>query len=745
MQLQKRGNKKAITLVELVVVITILAILWTISMISLQSYIKESRNATRTTNVSNIKKALGIQYVSTNVFPTPDWNLLNVTYSWATVWNQWYFSDSALRHVRVLSKVPLDPLTNQPYTYSVTENNSEYEIATIYEDGWLTASHFQTTHAANSSLSAYVSGNYNWIIATAQTGSTTYILAVPSIINNDINETNLINIIDNKSLVFNWYSALPDNHEWSVSVNYTPNSDIVIFEWSKTSLRTSSSKQTDILRSVQNAYTWSFLADNSNIKALLESDVDSNDWLQSSHNILNNMFGWNLWNSWEVIYAQNDWETDPLITEEEEEIEENIEIDSNAVVPFQWFWVWFGWGSAIPFNAENPTWSDIWVQSADLIMREGIEYSWYYDDIKSFDADAFDQLQQKLSNSQYAVYWLVDWWQESWFSVTNIQKIIDSGRIPVFSYWYFWDGMTWLPIQQEQDDYLVDAAKFRDFLKKLDWTKFVLMEPEFNKDVILWNDATEDAFSEILWDAIDIIKDWNTNTYFSLTMTDTWWRKTYENHCTNASNWDCSYWDETRWNQSERIYNNLIDKLDFISFQEMVSQYSRYSANPWTWSSPNPLANTDATMWIENLDQRIVNFTKYLKAKYNKPVFLPYITVMTDTWVDSEYAPWAENFVEWVVVDDNEITPNGWLTQADDFYSRLSQRHSELESEWMFWYAVMSLFDNPAGDVGWFQYFMNNEYKKWIISTSAVANWVDFIRPNWDLDFKWSIIDNIFR
>ncbi|MFK7780612.1 MAG: prepilin-type N-terminal cleavage/methylation domain-containing protein, partial [Candidatus Gracilibacteria bacterium] len=48
-------NKKAFTLVELIVVITILAILGTIAFISLQGYSKSSRDSVRISDVSNMK------------------------------------------------------------------------------------------------------------------------------------------------------------------------------------------------------------------------------------------------------------------------------------------------------------------------------------------------------------------------------------------------------------------------------------------------------------------------------------------------------------------------------------------------------------------------------------------------------------------------------------------------------------------------------------------------------------------
>jgi len=51
-------NKKAFTLVELIVVITILAVLATVAFISLQGYSQSSRDAVRLADITNIEKGI---------------------------------------------------------------------------------------------------------------------------------------------------------------------------------------------------------------------------------------------------------------------------------------------------------------------------------------------------------------------------------------------------------------------------------------------------------------------------------------------------------------------------------------------------------------------------------------------------------------------------------------------------------------------------------------------------------------
>mgnify|MGYP003522616170 CR=1 FL=1 len=53
-------NKKAFTLVELIVVITILAILWTIWFTTYTGYTSEARDSSRLADMWNIKKAIDL-------------------------------------------------------------------------------------------------------------------------------------------------------------------------------------------------------------------------------------------------------------------------------------------------------------------------------------------------------------------------------------------------------------------------------------------------------------------------------------------------------------------------------------------------------------------------------------------------------------------------------------------------------------------------------------------------------------
>lgn len=134
-------KKQAFTLVELIVVITILAILWTIAFISFQWYSTNARNWVRLADLNNISKSLELFYSAKWFFPSPDYTV-DMTYSWSLAWNQWTFWDTNMKNVDKLDHKPVDPLTLNEYTYSITNLKNEYQLWAVYE--WWSLSYNST-------------------------------------------------------------------------------------------------------------------------------------------------------------------------------------------------------------------------------------------------------------------------------------------------------------------------------------------------------------------------------------------------------------------------------------------------------------------------------------------------------------------------------------------------------------------------------------------------------------------------
>ena len=130
----KNLNYKWFTLVELIVVITILAILWTIAFISLQWYSKSARDSKRISDISNIKKSLELFSINTWKYPLPD-NSNEALYNTKLIRTQWTIWDTVTTNLsKNLQSKPIDPLTDNEYTYSLLNTWLEYELWLIRED-----------------------------------------------------------------------------------------------------------------------------------------------------------------------------------------------------------------------------------------------------------------------------------------------------------------------------------------------------------------------------------------------------------------------------------------------------------------------------------------------------------------------------------------------------------------------------------------------------------------------------------
>lgn len=395
------------------------------------------------------------------------------------------------------------------------------------------------------------------------------------------------------------------------------------------------------------------------------------------------------------------------------------------------FNVGFGGAYAFPF-ASSESDNAIWVSGIDLLLNTTIDTDQTYNKIENFDGASFKELQNHLSKSKYLVYWLVEGWQESWFYIPKIQKAMNEGYIPVFIYWYFGDTLTSVPTGENLQNYYEDNQKVAHFLKQFNGTKFVIMEPEFNKNEILDINNSMEEFATIISTSIETIKAENNETYFSLCMLDNGRRdeNLLDSDCGYAN---CALGDQAIWDRTAPIYEKLRDKLDFISFQEMLAQFSRNPQTPGDWDNPIPLAYSDEDIGINLLSQRVLNLTQYLHEKYNKPLFLPYITIATATWND------VNNNQK---IDGEEVDSEGWEDKAPQIYYELSTLQESLLEQGLFGYAPMSLFDHPQHDKNGYQFFMDNEYHLGIIKSSATHEKDNYIHG--DISFKGEVLTHIF-
>lgn len=271
-----KKNKTAFTLVELIVVITILAILWTIAFISLQWYSKNSRDSVRITDVSTMESALEYYHIAIWKYPISD-SYDTISYGWDDLWYQWVFGEGVLRNLsRNLSKIPLDPLTQAPYTYSVDHNKAEFQILSLMEwDNISINNRNQVSANWKINVTPKLDGNFNEVYVKTPN----YIVPVPSIILAE--DTTWWVVLDNvniQSLVTHLWNNIPSNGSYIYSTGALTWLELSVWTGAL-NRKTDDIDKLDVINIIKSAYQWnSTLASKWPIKDILQSSTDE-EWL----------------------------------------------------------------------------------------------------------------------------------------------------------------------------------------------------------------------------------------------------------------------------------------------------------------------------------------------------------------------------------------------------------------------------------------------------------------------------------
>ena len=310
----KLKKQEAFTLVELIVAIAILAILWTISFISLQGYSQQARDSTRISDVSTMKSALELFQLDAGKYPTPT-NSVAITYSGATVWNQGTFGDTVKVNLSKLDRIPVDPVTNRQYSYSVLATSNQYQLAGALEGSEQAFNAWNQANAAQTTAYAYVSGNYNGQMAKALSWSTCNVLAVPSIISNNTTTSNIDQLVNGWNLVYRGYKNLPATYSGSKFdaagwFAFTPNNLVAYSDNGSCAALTDSSSYTarvTLLKGLQNAYSWTIVQNQGELKNIMALNINtaspSADVINYAGNFVNNT----LWANLSVDLKSSGW------------------------------------------------------------------------------------------------------------------------------------------------------------------------------------------------------------------------------------------------------------------------------------------------------------------------------------------------------------------------------------------------------------------------------------------------------
>jgi hypothetical protein len=172
-----------------------------------------------------------------------------------------------------LNKKPLDPLKNTEYGYSSLAEGKSYQLRAEYEGdlaqnamdaGFLAG----TAHAeAGNPTVAYVRGNFGGLVAKAVTGSTTYVLAVPSILTSSGSSGTPVAIGSlSGTLVFNGKALRGGS-------TFAPGQ--AVFTGSKLPGSDANSEITNMMAALKAIYAASDIQSNQNVAALLGTSSGS--------------------------------------------------------------------------------------------------------------------------------------------------------------------------------------------------------------------------------------------------------------------------------------------------------------------------------------------------------------------------------------------------------------------------------------------------------------------------------------
>ncbi|PID87505.1 hypothetical protein CSB07_00875 [Candidatus Gracilibacteria bacterium] len=262
----KTKNRNAFTLVELIVVITIIAILGTIAFMSFQGYSKQARNAIRVSDMDNIKKSLGLFFLRAGKYPLPD-SGQEVSFSGELAWTQGKIGKNIeLNLSKNLTELPLDPLLETEYIYSVTNNLKEYEILGVFEPD---SSYSFVPNSPKSNYATEIKGDYNQVFVKTKS----YVIPTPSIINSEIKDSGIVldqNTI--KSQVINGGGNFPNV---SKIIGYkTGTLDITLNPVSLITNSSTEEEKIEVINKIQETYSGTILENDSIYKQILDTKTE---------------------------------------------------------------------------------------------------------------------------------------------------------------------------------------------------------------------------------------------------------------------------------------------------------------------------------------------------------------------------------------------------------------------------------------------------------------------------------------
>lgn len=129
--MKKKNYTSAFTLVELVVVATILVILTSLGFYSYVWNLQDSRDSARLADIAKLSSALSLSQQKKWALPIPGDNF-DLTATGTTLAIQGTLNENV--GLDTIDELVLDPKLKTPYTYSITANKQEFQVAGTLEN-----------------------------------------------------------------------------------------------------------------------------------------------------------------------------------------------------------------------------------------------------------------------------------------------------------------------------------------------------------------------------------------------------------------------------------------------------------------------------------------------------------------------------------------------------------------------------------------------------------------------------------
>lgn len=372
-----------------------------------------------------------------------------------------------ITNLKNINKKPTDPLTFNEYTYSVTSYKNEYQIWAIQEV-WIVGN-ISVVEKANAATiwskkaMAMVKWNYNQVMLKVSTWSVDYILAVPSIINADLSDLDLLSIINKKQLVYNNRENLPDSYKrawYSMTgwFDYVPTGNKVeIYKWSLWLLNWDKGLKKEMIETLKQAYNWSIIGSDFPYADVIK--IDTND-LRGVEVLANNYLqNWIILKDDDVLTINNNWFVKSLSG-----TASILKTDSNWNV-----YIWWNFYSAtlniediVLTNSGGSDWfiskyasnwdllwaRNIWWTSYDSLVDISIDSSWnvylwwtYQSTMRIWSDNLANSWSTDVFIAKYDNSWSPIWGRKIWWvSNDSISSISTDTSWNIFIWWTFYSA-----------------------------------------------------------------------------------------------------------------------------------------------------------------------------------------------------------------------------------------------------------------------------------------------------------------